>query len=391
MSRPVFADPVVQYIHRPGVIDLGWGHPDPELLPVAGWQRALETALREFGSQALAYGAPQGPGPLVEWIRRRAGQVDGRVPEPDEILVTAGASQAIDLLASATISPGDVVVVESPTYHLALRILAGRGAHLVPAPGDELGLDPLGTAELIEQQRRLGRRVAMMYLVPTFGNPTGRSLPAERRRALAALSRESGVIVVEDDTYRELAYDGAAPSSIWGCGEPGLIARVGSFSKTVAPGLRLGWITASAPLVRGLAGGGLIDSGGGLNHTTALAMAAFGESGNYERHLDRIRPVYRLRRDTLVNAVAARLPELSFTAPEGGWFLWLRLPVGMTSGALRVAAADCGVDFVEGTRFCVEGGEDRLRLAFSLFDPPALEEGVARLRGALDRARCGSR
>lgn len=386
-AAPPGQPPIVQYVHRPGLVDLGWGHPDPVLLPVEAWQRAMGAALRELGWQALTYGHAQGPGPLLAWLGQRLGEVDGRPPAPDEILITAGASQALDLVASAVVKPGDVVLVESPTYHLALRILEDHGASRVAAPCDDAGIDPAATAARIDELRRLGRRVSMIYLVPTFGNPTGRSLSVARRRALAELGAATGILVVEDDTYRELSYGPPAPASVWSHDAAGSVARLGSFSKTVAPGLRLGWITASAGLIRRLAGSGMLDSGGGLNHTTALAMAAFGASGDYGRHLEGIRSAYRSRRDALAGALATQLPELGLVVPEGGWFLWLRLPAGLSSAALLAAAEACGVSFLTGPRFFTGGGgDDRIRLAFSLFAPEILVDAVDRLRRAFEGA-----
>ncbi|GAB3807406.1 PLP-dependent aminotransferase family protein [Micromonospora zhanjiangensis] len=380
---------MVQFRARPDVIDLGWGHPHPAALPTDAWATATAGALRRYGSAALSYGYAAGPGPLVEWLTERLGRVDAYRPEADQVFVTAGASQALDLLAGAVCRPGDAVLVDAPTYHLALRIVADHRVDLVAAPTDRDGLDPAGTAELVRSLRRRGRRVPMLYLVPTFNNPTGRSLPSDRRAGLVAMAEEAGLLVVEDDTYRELSYDGPAPASLFSTAATGTVARVGSFSKTVAPGLRLGWLTADAGLVAGLHRRGHVDSGGGVNHTTALTMAEFAADGGYDRHLSGILARYRRQRDALVTAVRRHLPDARFDVPGGGWFLWLR------SGADRVdlpgpdellaRAEAAGVSYLEGTWFYPgrAAGRDRIRLSFSRLDPAELAEGVRRLAGAL--------
>jgi len=194
---------------------------------------------------------------------------------------------------------------------------------------------------------------------------------------------------VEDDAYRELAYEGAAPPSLWSLAPGRGVIRVGSFSKTVAPGLRLGWITAEPELVRTLIDRGFVDSGGGLNHATALTMAVMGASGRYAEHVRGIRAVYRRQRDALVAALRVQAPALGATAPSGGWFLWLRLPPGMRAGDLLASAEEHAVGFLPGNRFyapssaAVDAGHGHVRLSFSMFEPDVLTAGARRLGRAL--------
>jgi 2-aminoadipate transaminase len=387
-SSPRPADParipIIQYRGRTGVIDLGWGHPPSWALPTQGWSAAVQTALTRFGWQALTYGNGAGPGPLVDWLADRLGRIDGRPPRPDELFVTAGASQALDLACAVLTRPGDVVVVDSPTYHLALRIIADHEVEIAGAPADADGIDPDATAGLIDKLRAEGRRVPMLYLVPTFANPTGSSLPTERRAALVEVGRRTGTVIVEDDTYREMAYEPPAPRSLWSLADGGVV-RIGSFSKTVAPGLRLGFLTGSRSLVQTLGRRGFVDSGGGVNHTTALAMAAFGESGAYDRHLGSVLAGYRPRRDALTEALRDRLAITRFRPPAGGWFVWAELPAWAPATRLLAHAERHGVSFLPGALFYAHaGGERQLRLAFSLFEPAVLVEAVRRLARALD-------
>jgi DNA-binding transcriptional MocR family regulator len=370
----------IQFVGRPGIIDLGWGHPDPESLPVTEWAAANAAALRRYGWTALTYGAGPGPAPLVDWLCARTRETDGRRPDPGEVFVTGGASQGLELVTAMLANPGDTVLVDSPTYHLALRVLADHRVALRPAPVDDIGMLPEATEELIG---RLGR-VAFVYLVPTFGNPTGSSLPAERRRALVEVAARTGVPIVEDDTYRELSYAGPAPDSLWSL-DGDVVIRLGSFSKSVAPGLRLGWLTAAAPFVRRLADRGFVDSGGGVNHSVALAMAEFGSSGRYTRHVDAVRDRYRRRRDALVDAVRRHVAGARFTVPDGGWFLWVRLPSIVDTRRLLDAAEQAGVGYLPGARFYVDppSAVDFLRLSFSMLGPAELLEGARRLGHAL--------
>ena len=381
--------PVLQFVHRPGILDLGWGHPHPSLLPVDEWADAVRAASRSFGWQALTYGYAAGPGPLLEWLAGHLAQVEGHATDRSRFFVTAGASHALSLAATVLAEPGDVIVVDAPTYHFGLAILRDSGAQLVKAPTDADGIDTAALGAMLSALRGQGRRVAMVYLVPTFGNPTGRSLPGKRRQDLVRLALRSGTTIVEDDTYRELAYEDAAPASLWRLADGSGVVRIGSFSKTVAPGLRLGWINADPEIIRRLMSLGYIDSGGGVNHAAACAMATFGDCGGYLDHVARARQAYRRQRDTLVGALRAGMPELAVPSPAGGWFLWLPLPDGVGAAALLTVAERHGVSFVPGTEFYLDGAEgDRyIRLCFSFLAPRELAEAAARLTAAVKTTR----
>ncbi|MBV1850594.1 aminotransferase-like domain-containing protein [Catellatospora tritici] len=380
---------IIQYVPRPGIIDLGWGHPLPELLPVELWSDAGQTALRAHAWQALTYGAAAGPGPFIEWLAEHLDSYDQGNTKPSEVFVTNGASHGLALAADLLTEPGDVVLVDSPTYHLAFPTIADRRAEIVAVPTDDQGVHPGRTAELRERFVRAGRRVPMMYIVPTFANPTGRCLPQQRRLELVDLARRTGLTIVEDDTYRELAYDTPAPPSLWSLADRGSVVRLGTVAKSVAPGLRLGWITAEAGFVRRLTSLGYVNSGGGVNHTTALTMAAFGASGAYRRHVSAVRRRYAVQRDALIGGLRRAAPDLRFSTPAGGWFLWVELPEPLTADMLAPVADAHGVAFVEGARFFVdsEHGRSCIRLAFSMLPPDTLAEAARRLGQAVRSAR----
>lgn len=372
----------------PGQLDLAWGHPAPELLPTEALQRASAAALAAYGPDMLQYGYANGPGPLVAFLADRIAANEGRRPAPDELLVTGGISLGLELVLRLVTRRGDVVLVESPTYHLALRIMRDQGLTLVPVPADEGGLRLDALAETIAAQQQAGAPARALYLVPTFSNPTGRSLAPDRRAALVALAQAAGLLIIEDDVYRELAYDAPAPPSLWSLAPTGGVARLGAFSKSLAPGLRLGWLTAPAELVRPLADGGLLDSGGGLNHFTALVVAALCAAGDYDRNVADLRAAYRHRRDTLVAALHEHLPPgCRVVVPGGGFFIWVELPAGVDTAALLPAAEAEGVAYLPGTRFHLDGrGRQALRLAFSYYAPDQLAEAARRLGRALRAA-----
>lgn len=372
---------IVQLVLNPEVLDLGWGHPAPDLLPVAGLQRATAAALTRHGPESLAYGNPAGPGPLIDWLIARTERLEGRAPAPGEVMITGGVSLAIDQLCTLLTAPGDVALVESPTYHLAVRILRDHPLELVPMPIDLEGLRVDLLPAMLAQLRREGRRPRLLYTVPTFHNPTGISLSMARRRALVELAAAEGLLVIEDDAYRELTYDGPAPPSLWSLAPVGTVVRLNSFAKVVAPGLRLGWLTADANVVARMTTGGLLDSGGGINHFAAVTMLSFCEGGDYEEQGARLRAAYRARRDALADGLAEYLPPgCAWDVPAGGLFIWVRLPAGIDAEELLPRATAAGVSFLPGARFHLDGnGRNTLRLAYGLYPPADLAMAARRL------------
>jgi DNA-binding transcriptional MocR family regulator len=380
--------PTIQLIRRPGIFELGWGHPNAALLPVEGLRQATNEALDRWGAEALNYGADQGAGPLLAWLADRIGRTEGRAPAQDQIMITGGVSQALDQICTLCTQPGDIVLVESPTYHLAIRILRDHPLELVPVPADDSGLRVDALAAAIAKLRRAGRQPRLLYTVPTFHNPTGTSLVAERRKALAELASTEGLLVIEDDVYRELSYDGPAPPSLWSLAPAGAVVRLGSFAKSLAPGLRLGWLTAGAATTGRIIDSGLLDSGGGVNHFTALIVAQFCASGRYDQQIAQLRAAYRARRDALLAGLSTYLPPgCEWTTPGGGFFVWVRLPQGLDTAELLPRAEAAGVAYIPGARFhTAGGGVNALRLAFSLYKPEELLDAAARLGDVIREA-----
>jgi DNA-binding transcriptional MocR family regulator len=376
----------VQEVPRPGVIELAFGVPDPALLPVAEFAQAADGALRELGGQALTYGVGEGPPQLREQLRRRIAETEGRPPGPDELAVTGGVSEAFGRLLTTLTRPGDTVLVELPTYSLALSMLRDHPVRVVGVPIDEDGVDVAGVERACDEAERAGSTVRLLYTIATFHNPTGISLGSARRRELVELAAARGVLVVEDDVYRDLAYDGPAPPSLWSLA-PSAVARLGSFSKSLAPGLRVGWLTAPAAVVERYVQSGVVDSGGCVSQFAAVVTARFVERGGYEPHVAMLRAEYRHRRDALAGALRQHLPpRCGFALPAGGYFIWVGLPPGLRATALLAVADAHGVSFQPAARSHIDGSDGGLRVAFSLYRPDDLVEGARRLGAAVREA-----
>jgi 2-aminoadipate transaminase len=384
------ASRLTQYEPTPGVLDLAWGHPDPTLLPVDELREATHRAIERYGSDILEYGTTAGSPPLIDFICARLAETDARAPTPGEVVITSGASQGLDLVATLLLSPGDTVLLDVPTYHLAISILADHPVRLqaVASDADGIVLDDL--AGVVERLRGDGERPRLLYTIPTFHNPTGRNVSLERRSALVELAAREDLLVAEDDTYRELSYDGPPPPSLWALDRSGAVVRLGSFAKSVAPGLRLGYLTATPEIVTRMATGGLLDSGGGMNHFAATVLGEYAASGDYARQVERFRAAYRVQRDRLLDGLAANLPETaSWSRPAGGYFVWVELPAGLTADRLLPVAIERGIAFLPAHRFFLDdaAAPGALRLAFSMYPPATLDDATARLGEAIRAAQ----
>ena len=368
--------PTAQAELPPEMIDFGVGQPDFDILPLEIVRRAAAERLAAGDTTLLNYGYEQGDGyfrlALADFLTRGyAMPVDA-----DSLLVTAGASQALDMLCTLYTQPGDVILVEEPTYFIALRIFADHRLRVVGVPTDAHGLrmDTLEDA-VVEH------RPALVYVIPSFQNPTGATLPEDRRRQLADLSRRHGFTVVADEVYQLLGYTETPPAPMAAYLDRGNIVSVGSFSKILAPGLRLGWLQAAPAVIERLVNGGLIFSGGSLNHFTSNIVRVALERGWQDEYLAELHALYRTRIDVLDAALRAELGErVRYTKPTGGYFFWLRLPEGVDAVALRPRAQALNVDFRPGINFSGNDGlHNYLRLSFAFYDAARLEEGARRL------------
>ncbi len=367
--------PDIQFIQRPGIIEFGWGHLAADLLPAAELLDAATWTLTRDPYPALTYGFAQGPGRLLALLSAQLAVSEA------ELMITGGTSQALDMLCQHLTNPGDIVLVEAPTYHLALRIFRDHRLRLVTVPGDQQGLHVAAVTTLVKMLRNRGERIAFLYLVPTFNNPSGVTLSTERRAELARLALALDLTVIEDEAYAELWYDAPPPPPIASFAPGGPLIRLGSFAKVLAPGLRLGWMQAPAALIQRCTSAGMFDSGGGLNHFTAHVVWALLQTGAFEPRVLNLRAALRERRDALLAALALAMPAgVTWRPPLGGFFVWLRTPSTIDTTALLSRAEAAGVSFIPGERFYADGGgHNELRLAFSMLPVAELAEGARRL------------
>jgi len=377
---------LTQQVARPGIIELAFGEPDGGLLHPAVVDHACRRALAEQGRAMLAYGSNEGPGHLRSLLCDLVERHDGRRPGPRTVVATGGNSQALDLVLTRFASPGDVVFVELPTYSLGLRILADHDVETVPVPMDADGLLVDELADALGRARAGGLRPRLLYTVPTYHNPTGSCLTEERRLRLVELAAAEELLIVEDDAYRELWYERPPPPSLWALAPPGVVVRLGSFSKTLAPGLRAGWLTADADRAGRYAEAGVLESGGHMSNFSAFVVAELLAAGGYEEHVRSLRREYGHRRDALVAALRRELPAgCRFEVPGGGFFVRVALPAGACATGLLPTAEEHGVSFLPGTANQPSGGDDSLRLAFCYYRPEMLEEAAAKLGAAVEQ------
>jgi 2-aminoadipate transaminase len=349
------------------MISFARGVPAPECLPVDELADCARDAIERDGKTILSYGASSGYGPLREWLAARH-DVD-----PARVFITNGSLQGFVFLAQR-LAVGKRVLVERPTYDRPLKILREIGADVVGLDCDDEGLDP----DALEAALKSGEKPAFVYLIPTFQNPSGRTLSEERRSRIVELAREHDVLVLEDDPYGLVRFEGDPLPSIFEL-SGGEIAYSSSFSKTIAPGLRVGWFVLPEPLARDIE----LAANGTYIGPVLLGQAAahaFVTRGLFEPNLERVRGLLGKRRDAMLEALDRELPEIKITRPEGGYFLWAELG-GVDATELLARAEAAGVTFVKGTDF--DGGPDTLRLAYSFVSVDEIAEGVSRLAAAL--------
>jgi len=373
--------PDVQYELRPGVIEFRSGHPDLGLLPAEGLLEATRIVVEREPRQALSYGAEQGPGCLIRQLRAWLEREEGAAPPVKRLMITGGSSQALDMCCMILTRPGDLALVQSPTYHLALRVLRDHQLDLVPVVSDDEGVQLEALEKTLMGYQAQGRPVKLLYLVSTFNNPSGVSLNIEQRKGLAVLAQRFGFTVIEDDVYHQLWYERPPPPSVYNLAPEACVVRLGSFSKILAPGLRLGWMSAPPEIIERCKKSGVLDSGGGLGHFTAHVVAAFMELGLLDEHIETLRAVYTERCNALIQGLEEHLPEAcSWLNPGGGFFVWLRLPPGLDSSVVLPVAEGSGVSYLPGPPFYADGGgESYCRLNFTMWSLQDIEEGARRL------------
>ncbi len=379
---------------RPGMISFAGGLPDPEGFPVEAFADCAGVLERD-GRTVLQYGASEGYGPLREILLGRMAEHLGYPVRAEELIVTSGSQQGVDLVARVLLDPGDVVVVEAPTYPGTVHALRNTGARFATVPCDADGLQVELLAEVVARcQEQTGRRPKLLYTIPDFANPTGACLSLERRHRLLEIAEKLELPILEDDPYGRLRYRGdALPTLKKLAGDSDLVSYASSFSKVLAPGVRVAWTIGAPRLIRAMV---LVRQGEDLctSTVTQALVAEYCRRGLLESHLASMLELYerkyRALRDGLVRHLPAGAAE--WTPPDGGFFFWLRIP-GRDASELFRRAVEEGVAFVPGVAFypgadeqvgAISEGPDLARLCFTFADPATIEEGCRRLARAIE-------
>jgi 2-aminoadipate transaminase len=359
----------------PGVLSMTGGFPNPATFPTDELDEIAARLVRDDAAVALQYTPTAGLETVREYLVERVELTQGRRPARDELIATSGGMECIALMCQALIDPGDAIVVEAPSYLGALMAFNGAEADVTAIDMDADGL----VVEALAEHLAGGARPKFVYTIPEYQNPTGRTLALERRRELVELCRRRGVLIFEDVAYRELTFDGQSLPSLWSLA-PDVVLQAGTFSKTLCPGVRLGWAVGPAALVTELAAAKLNTDqcAGGFGQRL---LEEYGRAGGFERHLPAARALYASHWGALSAALDAHMPEgCAWTEPTGGFLTWLTLPDELDVLALRPAALEAGVAYVPGPPFHIgDGGHNSMRLSFSHLSEAELATAVERL------------
>jgi DNA-binding transcriptional MocR family regulator len=352
-------------------ISLARGAPSLDIIAVDDLRASAQAAFERDPAGTFAYGTSAGYTRLVEWIAKKHGV------HPDQVVATNGSMQADAFLFQRLVQPGDVVVVEAPTYDRTLLALRELGAEILAIPLEADGID----VDALEIALNEGVRPKLAHIIPNFQNPAGCTLSLEKRQKLLALAAEHGFAIFEDDPYVELRFEGEPLPTMLSMDEAERIVYASSFSKTVCPGIRVGYLIGPADVtasIRTLATNTYISP----NMVAQSIVAEFCHSGAIDRSIATVKGALRERRDATADALQRHIPDARFVKPQGGYFLWVDLPEGCDVTALESGALERGVIFVKGTDFLIQGGESSLRIAYSAVPPDQIEEGIGRIAQA---------
>lgn len=368
---------------RPEVVSLAGGMPYVSALDMDSLADTVAAVIRESGAQALQYGSGQGDVTLREQILEVTGEVGVRA-HPDDIIVTTGSQMALDLVTRVFCDPGDVVFVESPSYVGALGVFRAYQCDVQHVAMDDNGLDPVALQQAIDDVRAAGKRIKVIYTIPSFHNPAGISQDQKRREQILAIAQNNGILLLEDDPYGLLGFEGVAPQAIRALDDQGVV-YLGSFSKTIASGLRVGWAVAPhgvrEKLVLAAEAATLCPS-----NYAQLTVSQYLATQPWRQQVKVFQEIYRERRDALLESLQAMMPEgTRWTIPAGGFYSWVTLPAGLDATSMLPRAVAALVAYVPGTGFYVDGqGRQNLRLSYCYPEPDRIREGVRRLAGVIE-------
>jgi len=373
----------IQTIQNPipaDIIDLGLGDPNPSLFPLDMLRRAANERFAQNDPSFLQYGIEQGDGYFRLALARFLETGYGSPMQPETIFVTAGISSALDLLCTLFTQAGDTVFVEEATYFIAPKIFADHHLNIVPIAMDENGLVIESLQEKLETFKP-----KFLYTIPVHHNPTGTTLSGPRRARLIELAQQYDFLVLADEVYQLLSYGNRPPKPFATHTDVQNIISLGSFSKILAPGLRLGWIQAHPNKIQRLIASGLLDSGGGMNPFTSSIVRGVIESGDLDQHVNKLIETYGSRLKKMESLLQEHLTNVTYTTPQGGYFFWLRLPEHVDAVELRQKAKSLKFDIRPGTLFSCENGlQNYIRLCFAHYDEGQIEQGILRLKECLE-------
>ena len=354
---------------------LSGGFPDPRSLPKSDIIEATRIALEQDGEWALQYGASAGDPVLVEQLLAKLKRDQGIEAGPENLLITNGASQALNLVINMLVDPGDVVLSEAPTWTGAVRAFKHAGAEIREIGINDQGLDVTHLEAELNELQRTGRQPKLLYMIPNFQNPTGVTTTLDRRQRIVELAEQHNLVIVEDDAYSDLRFAGEKLPTLYTLDGGNRVIYMGTFSKIVAAGIRLGWAVANPEFINRMIA---LKAEGGTSPFASHVVASFASSGTLAEHVQELRGIYRTRRDALIAALEESMPAgTTWTEPEGGFFIWVTLPEGVDAGELGTAAAAKGVAISPGPGFFYAGrGTNNVRLSYSFNDPDQIREGI---------------
>lgn len=364
---------------RPEVISFAGGLPDPNVFLLDEMRDVFDAVFAEKGQAALGYGPTKGIGALREWLAERMVTV-GRPTQADECLVTTGGIAALDLICKVLMNPGDTVIVGKPAYLAALHVIRSYEGRFSGVPIDEQGMSPDGLASALEELKRSSVRPKFIYLVPSFQNPKGVTMPESRRKRIVEIASVYGVPIVEDAAYRDLRFEGEAPPTLVSL-DPENVIFINTFSKIFNPGVRIGWVTAPSAVIDTLA---LAKQGQDQCASTIgqYASLSFASKGLIKRQIAGAVKTYRQKRDAMLSALTEHFPEKAhWTIPEGGFYTWVTFPEGVDTDRLLPEAINAvSVAYGAGPAFFYDrGGREHMRLSYSYVSVREIEEGIKRL------------
>src|SRR6266478_8582750 len=366
--------------------EFGGGHPDPSSFPYEGIVDASARMIKAEGALALTYGDPQGYRGLRELVCHKYDLFEGLKVKPENLIISNGSGHALSLAFSAFVDVGDAILSEAPTFSGTLQTIRRHGARVLDVPMDAEGMVTSVAREQLEKLRREGKPCKLIYTIVNFQNPAGPTMSRRRREELIALAHEYDTVILEDDAYGELRFEGPAHPSLYALDKGGRTMRAGTLSKILGAGVRLGWLCAPSQMIPAFQG---FLFGGGVNPYVSR-VATYYMRDNLVPHVARLVDIYRAKRDAMLKGLWEVLgdTDVEISKPEGGFFIWIKLPTGTKTAKVREAAVKHCIQYTAGPAFFINGGgEEFIRLAYSWEPPERNYEGAKLLAQAIKDAR----